>query len=132
MTSNTGIKSITYPRLGENVTRRCRIGLDFLPQLSDEDSQILGLLRIVSTPDCGQQLPMSQHLARVSDQMREQLEFLRRQVNLFSKHDYFSCLHIQLEVASFQHRRIDILSRRSRRSSQSGSHPRQKFFHAEW
>src|SRR5438128_2677665 len=76
------IKAIANPRFGHDVARLGRIGFDLLAQLSDEDAQIFVLLGIVAAPDGAQQRPVRQDLARIAQQVDQQIEFLRRQMKL--------------------------------------------------
>src|SRR5262249_22716687 len=71
------------------------------------------------------------HFSCVPDQMSQQLELFRRQMNLISVNAYFAGLKIQAEVASFQDRCLGVSSRRSRRAPERCSNACQKFFHAE-
>ena len=50
--------------------------------MSDEDAQIFVLLGIVAAPDGAQQRPVRQDLARIAQQVDQQIEFLRRQMKL--------------------------------------------------
>src|ERR1700688_458543 len=78
----TGLEAVTNPGFGKQVLRRRRITLDFLAQLPNEDAQVLWLFRAVGSPDSGQQRAVRDHLARMPRQKNEQVEFLRREMDL--------------------------------------------------
>src|ERR1041385_5854194 len=91
-----------------------RIGLDLFSQLSDEHAQVF---------------VMCEHLARVAHEIREQIEFLWREMNLFAgKRDYMS-FEIDVELSGFQRARLLI---RSRLTPKCSANPRHQFIHAEW
>jgi len=46
-----------------------RIGLDFLAQLVDENTQVLGLLAVIRTPDRLEQTPVAESLSLIRDEM---------------------------------------------------------------
>src|SRR5215813_1981286 len=71
-------ETIAYPRLGHQVLRLGRIGLDFFSQSIDEDSQVLNFITIVGTPHGLQQLAMRNSPVAVQHQVTQQVEFLWR------------------------------------------------------
>jgi len=51
-------KAIANPRVGQNVPRLCRIRLNLLAQVTNEDPKILGLVGIISSPNVREQCSM--------------------------------------------------------------------------
>src|SRR5580658_941601 len=45
-----GLQAIAHPRLGNQKTRVVGIGLDFLPQFTNENPQVLNVVALVSSP----------------------------------------------------------------------------------
>src|SRR4051812_1327450 len=73
------IELVAHPRLGDEIPRVGRIGLELLAELSHEHAQVLRLFLRGFAPDGFEQRPVRQHAARVPGHVEEQLEFLRRQ-----------------------------------------------------
>jgi hypothetical protein len=49
----SGVETIAYPRLSDEVAWHTLIGLEFLAQVADENPEIFGLLHAVGTPNGG-------------------------------------------------------------------------------
>src|SRR5205085_6776826 len=103
--SGVSVEAITDPRFGENVARRGRVGLDLFAELADEDAQVLGLLNVIPAPDGGKQSAMRQHSPCVANEVSEQLEFLRCQMNLATFDGDGVRPQIEVEMAGFQYGR---------------------------
>ena len=76
------MQAVTHPELCQDVGRPGRIGFELLPQSADEHPEVLYLFGLCRTPDLAQQLAMRQHLAGMGHEMAEELEFLRRPLDL--------------------------------------------------
>ena len=81
-----------------NVARVPRIGLDFLPQLIDEDAQIFRFFPVVRTPDSLQQAPMAESFSLIRDEMTEQFEFLGREADGISMERYGALGEVDFQV----------------------------------
>ncbi len=75
-----GDEAIANPRLGLDVLL-AGFGFELLAQLADKDAKVLWLVRRLRSPDRGQQGAMRNHLAGMSRQVKQQIEFLGRQVD---------------------------------------------------
>ena len=73
---------------------------DLLAQLADIDAQILRVLGVRRPPDGGQDLLVRQDLAGMAGKEREQLEFLRRQLDLGAGACDAMANDVDLEIAS--------------------------------
>ena len=67
-----GLKAIANTRLGHEKTRVVGIGLDFLPQLANENSQVLDIVSLIAAPNILEQLVMRHHEADMRGQNVEQ------------------------------------------------------------
>ena len=67
-----GLKAIADTRLGHEKARVIGIGLDFLPQLANENSQVLDVIPLVAAPDILEQLVVRHHKADMRRQNMEQ------------------------------------------------------------
>src|SRR6266446_7989197 len=76
--SVTRLEAIPDPGLGENVLRSCRVRLDLLSQLADENAQVLGLLDIVAPPNRRQQRTVRENFPSMTGQMDHQIKLFRR------------------------------------------------------
>jgi hypothetical protein len=77
------LEAVPDPRFGKNVFGLRRVLLDFLPQLIDHHAQILRLLPILRPPDNLQKAAVRDRLAKVGDQMAQNLKLFRSQVHFF-------------------------------------------------
>ena len=57
------------------------IGFDLLAQLTDEDTQVFGLFRVLTAPNCAEQGAMRKDFAAILEEVNEQVELFRREVN---------------------------------------------------
>ena len=62
---NCARETVPHPWVRQNVLRFRGIDLNFLPQMRDEYSQIVGLIAIVRTPNRLEQFPMGDGLSRL-------------------------------------------------------------------
>ncbi len=62
-----------------DVARIVRVGLDFLPQLVDEHTQVFRLFSVVRPPDSLQQAAVGLRLSLIGDQVAQQLKLLWRE-----------------------------------------------------
>lgn len=53
-----------------------------MPQLRHIDPEIMEFVSVSRTPDFGQEMSMGQHHSGVANELREQFEFDRSQMNL--------------------------------------------------
>lgn len=75
------MKSVSQPRLGQNVIRIRGIFLNFLAQLVYHDAEILRLLGVVGSPDNLQQSPMGERLSLLNYERVQDVEFFWTQVD---------------------------------------------------
>src|SRR5262245_2197206 len=64
-------ETVAYPRLSKDVLRFGRIGLDLLPKVSDEDTQVVGLITVVWSPHGLEKFSMRHRFARVRNQVTQ-------------------------------------------------------------
>src|SRR3984957_20691353 len=121
-----GDESVAHPWLGLDVLA-ARFALEFLAQLADEDSQVLGLMRGLCAPDRRQQGAMCHHLTGVASQVQQQLEFLGREMGWLALNGEGVRLHVNYKVACFEGG-----SGALRRAPQMRSDPSQQLLNAEW
>src|SRR3954447_228643 len=76
---NSGGEAVTHPRLGVQVPRVRRIGLELAAQLVEVDAQVVRLLLVRRAPDRLQQVLLADQPARCPDQLRQQPPLGRRQ-----------------------------------------------------
>src|SRR5208337_363320 len=76
-----GFEAVTYPRLGDDVTRRRRFRLQLLAELADKHPQVLHLFGALTAPDRSQQGSVRRHLTGAARQIGEQIKFLGSKVN---------------------------------------------------
>ena len=75
-----GDEAVADPGLGLDVLL-AGLGFELLAQLADEDAEILRLVGRLRAPDGGEQGAVGDHLAGVAGQVREQIEFLGREMD---------------------------------------------------
>src|SRR5688500_13849817 len=84
---------------GENVLRMARVGLDLLPKPGDVDVDRARRGHGVVAPDFVEQLVARQRRAAVLDEVAQQLEFTRRQLNLGIISPHFGFTEVDRDVA---------------------------------
>src|ERR1700726_4787367 len=77
-----GLKAIADTRLGNEKARVIGIGFDFLPQLANENSQVLDIISLVTAPNLPEQLVVRHHEADMRRQNMEQAIFFLSQSDL--------------------------------------------------
>src|SRR5574337_1262707 len=123
----SGFKAIAYPRIGVDVARMARVWLNLLPQLVDEDAQVLCFIAVIGPPHRLKQPPVRERFALMGDQMAEQLKLLGRQTNRASSHSYFSSFEINCKVRRNKRR----LGSPGRRAPQCRADAGQQLLHPE-
>jgi hypothetical protein len=78
------IEAIARPRFGHNVSRMLRVAFNFVAQLIDKNAQVFDLLGRLPTPDGLRQGAMGDNFPRIADQVFQNLELLRRELDLSS------------------------------------------------
>src|SRR5512146_1630717 len=78
--------------------------LQFVSQLTHVDPEIMPFLHVQGPPDFFQELPVSQHLAGIPDQGREQLVFNRREMNFLFRNKDQSASQVHLEISECKYR----------------------------
>jgi hypothetical protein len=71
-----GLQTIAHPGFGDDVMRSS-VALDLFTQLTHQDSQVLGLLHGIGSPNRGQQESMGDNSAGMAGEIDHQFEFLR-------------------------------------------------------
>src|SRR6185295_15369642 len=94
-------KAITYPRVSQDVARLRRIGLNLFSQVTDEDAQVFSLIRVISTPNLCEQRTVSQDLAGVANQEREQIKLLGREPDFFAGNLHRTRFKVHAEISRF-------------------------------
>ena len=97
-----GRESVPNPRFADEVSRIPRIGLDLLPELSDEHPQVLRLIDGVAAPDGLQDGAMGEHAVGVPRQERKQLELFRCEPNLFAAPHDASPVVVNRQITGFE------------------------------
>src|SRR3954454_21930260 len=67
----SGVELVAQPAHGDQVARRCRVGLDLRPETLHVDVQGLGVADVVRSPHPVDQLPAGQHPAGVAQEHLE-------------------------------------------------------------
>src|SRR5712692_8276780 len=75
------VEAVAHPRLRRDVFGMLRIRLDLLPQILDEDTQVIYLISVIGSPHGLQQLPMRDCLIRMLCEVPQQIEFFGRQMS---------------------------------------------------
>ena len=75
-------KAVTNAGFRQNELGPRRIVLDFFSHMSHINANVVAVLDMGRTPDCLQELAMSQDGIRIGDQVGQQSKFNRRQVYL--------------------------------------------------
>src|SRR5207247_2544378 len=84
---------------GDDVRWRFRVGLDLLPQAGDVDVHGAREWHLVVSPYLGQQLVSRQRRAAMGDEMSQQLELARRQVDDFSAARHLRAAEVDHDLA---------------------------------
>src|ERR1700743_1369350 len=74
-----GLEAVPHARLGEQVARTGRLGLQLAAELGDVDAQVVGLRAVGRTPNVLEELLLGDQPAPVADQDLKQLPLGRRQ-----------------------------------------------------
>src|ERR1017187_3189579 len=74
------VKAVPHPRLRRDEPRRLGIPFDLLPQILDEDAQVIHLVAIVRAPDRLQQLAVGNRFVGALGEISEQVQLFRREV----------------------------------------------------
>ena len=75
---------VAHARLGDQIARMGRVGLELAAQLREVDAQIVGLGLVRGPPDLLQELALADQLALVADQDLEDVPLRRREPNGFA------------------------------------------------
>src|SRR2546429_9332255 len=92
-------EAITNPRFGQDVLRLGRIGFDFLSQVSNKHSQIVGLIAIVRTPYRLQQLPVRHGFAGMRHEITQKIELFGSEANGFLSGPDLPRFEVDFEIA---------------------------------
>lgn len=76
--SNLGVQSVTDARLADDQPGDLRFGPKFLPQLTDENAQILQVFGVGWSPHGGEELAVGDDPTGAAHEHGQQFEFLRR------------------------------------------------------
>ena len=107
------IEPVADPRLGDEIPRVRRIGLELLAQLPHEHAQVLGLFLRRLAPDRLEQRPVREDAVRMPRHVDEQLELLRRQPHLAAARVHAPRLEIDAELAGVERRHLRLRRRRA-------------------
>src|SRR5260370_30559943 len=122
------LKSISDPRVGQNVSRRLP-GLDFLAQLVDKNPEIFGLLYALAAPHRIQKHSWGNHIGMLARPKNQEIEFLRREMDLGFTHAHLARLRIDVEIAGAYRFRRGFFA--GGNTPQVGAHARQQLVHAQ-
>src|SRR5208337_690902 len=123
------LEAVTYPRLGDDVTRRGRFRLQLLAELADEDPQVFHLFGTLPAPDGSEQGAVRRHFAGMARQIGQQIEFLGSKVDLAAADGDFMGRLIDAEIANLNQRRWFVFSRWN--AAEIGADSRQEFLDPE-
>lgn len=79
------------------------VGFNLLSKLADEHSEVFGLFDVVAAPDGRQERPVSENFPVVAQEIREQIEFLRREMNFAAFDAHGASVEIELKFPGAQH-----------------------------
>src|SRR5579864_8459269 len=97
--------------------------------MSNEDTQILWLLCAIRPPHRGQQSMMSDDLSRVSGEVHQKVELLRRQMYLLLFNLNLARWNVDTKISDVDHRCLWL--ERDRHPPERSSDPSQQFVHVE-
>src|SRR6266699_5248305 len=98
-----GLKAVTHPGLGQNIGRGSGIRFDFLPELTNEHTQVFRLLSAGCAPYGREQLAMRDNFVWTTGKIDEQFKFFWRQLQFAATDEDCMCVEIDAEIAIFDH-----------------------------
>ena len=95
-------ESIPEPALGPDVARSLRRVVELVAKPSDVDTYVVDLVDVFATPDLCQQRSVAEDVARVADEVVEQLVLGRRQIEALAAEPRLLLREVDLEIARLE------------------------------
>ena len=106
------MEAVAYPGLGENVAGTRGVGLNLLTQVADKHTQVFILFDVITSPQRREQRSVRQHFSGMLDEVDQQIEFFRSEVNRFAAHRNLTRLEVNVKISRIERRLRRFIRRR--------------------
>src|SRR5579872_1306404 len=109
------VEAVADPRLGDEVLRVARIGLELLAQLAHEHAQVLGLLLRGLAPHGLEKRAVRDDAVRMPRHVDEEIELLRREAHFLAARVHAPTLEVDAEFADVERRDLGLAAAAAQR-----------------